>query len=58
MLDLVRDGDVAVTVAPRLAEAGVRVVPFGVRRLRVVTHLDVSRADVERAAGIIRETLR
>ncbi len=58
MLDLVGDGDVADTVVPRLAAPGVRVAPWGVRRLRTVTHLDVSRADVERAAGIIRETLR
>ena len=58
MLDLVRDGDAADTVIPRLAGAGVRVVPFGPRRLRAVTHLDVSRADVERAARVIAETLR
>ena len=42
----------------RLARAGVRVVPFGPRRLRAVTHLDVSRADIERAARVIVETLR
>ena len=58
MLDLVRDGDVADTVAPRLANAGVRVLPFGPRRLRAITHLDVSRTDIERAAAVIRETLR
>ena len=58
MLDLVRDGDVADTVTPRLAMAGVRVLPFGPRRLRAVTHLDVSRTDIERAAAVIRETLR
>ena len=58
MLDLVRDGDVADMVTPRLAMAGVRVLPFGPRRLRAVTHLDVSRTDVERAAAIISETLR
>jgi threonine aldolase len=58
MLDLVRDGDSSDTVIPRLAHAGVRVVPFGPRRLRAVTHLDVSRADVERAARLIVETLR
>jgi len=58
MLDLVRDSDSADTVIPRLARAGVRVVPFGPRRLRAVTHLDVSRADVERAARVIAETLR
>jgi threonine aldolase len=58
MLDLLREGDCSQSVAPRLAQAGVRVVPFGPRRLRAVTHLDVSRADVERAARIIVETLR
>ena len=58
MLDLLRPGDSADTVIPRLATAGVRVVPFGARRLRAVTHLDVTRADVERAARIILETLR
>jgi threonine aldolase len=58
MLDLVRDGDTSDTGAPRLAQAGVRLVPFGARRLRAVTHLDVNRTDVERAAQIIVETLR
>ncbi|HMG17660.1 MAG TPA: GntG family PLP-dependent aldolase, partial [Gemmatimonadales bacterium] len=43
MLDLLRDGDSSESVVPRLAQAGVRVVPFGPRRLRAVTHLDVSR---------------
>jgi hypothetical protein len=27
--------------------------PFGPRRLRAVTHLDVSRGDIERAAQLI-----
>jgi threonine aldolase len=58
MLDLRRDADSSDAVAPRLAQAGVRVVAFGPRRLRAVTHLDVSRADVERAARIVLETLR
>jgi threonine aldolase len=58
MLDLVRDIDSSETVIPRLAQAGVLVVPFGPRRLRAVTHLDVGRSDVERAARIIMETLR
>ncbi len=57
MLDLLRDGDSVDAVAARLAHAGVRVAPYGPRRLRAVTHLDVSRADVERAARIIVETL-
>ena len=32
-----------------LAAEGVRVVPFGARALRLVTHLDISDADIERA---------
>lgn len=58
MLDLVRETDSSESVIPRLAQAGVLVVPFGPRRLRAVTHLDVSRNDVERAARLIVETLR
>jgi threonine aldolase len=50
MLDLVRDRDTADTVLPALEERGVLLVPFGPKRLRAVTHLDVSRADVEWAA--------
>ena len=37
---------------------GMRLSAYGPRRLRAVTHLDVSRADVERAARIILDTLR
>ena len=58
MLELGRAGDSSETAIPRLAQAGVLVVPFGPRRLRAVTHLDVSRADVERAARLIAEALR
>jgi threonine aldolase len=57
MLDLLHEHDTSDAVLPRLAQAGVRLVPFGPRRLRAVTHLDVSRSDVERAARIIAETL-
>jgi len=32
-----------------LKEAGVLATPFGARRLRMVTHLDVSAADIEEA---------
>jgi threonine aldolase len=58
MLDLLRDEDTAEAAAQRVAQAGVRVAPWGPRRLRAVTHLDVTRADVERAAQIIGATLR
>jgi len=58
MLDLVRERDTADTVIPKLAEAGVLVVPFGPKRLRAVTHLDVTAQDVDRAADLIGKTLQ
>jgi len=58
MLDLVRELDTAATVIPKLAEAGVLVVPFGPKRLRAVTHLDVTAQDVDRAADLIGKTLQ
>jgi len=58
MVDLQRDGATAEAAAARLAQAGARLSPYGPRRLRAVMHLDVSRADVERAARIILDTLR
>jgi threonine aldolase len=58
IIDLVRERDTAEDVIPKLAGAGVLMVPFGARRLRAVTHLDVSRADVVRAAEAIGSTLR
>ncbi len=57
MVDLRRERDTPESVSQRLAQAGVRLAPWGPRRLRAVTHLDVSRADVERAARIVLETL-
>jgi hypothetical protein len=57
MIDLVRPGDSADSVLPKLAEAGVLLVPFGAQRLRAVTHLDVSRSDVARAADVIASML-
>ncbi len=58
MLDLLRESDTAPSVVPRLAEAGVLVVPWGPKRLRAVTHLDVSAADIDRAAAVIERTIR
>ncbi len=55
MLDLTRH--TAPQAIELLAARGVLVSPFGPRRLRVVTHLDVTADDVERAAGIIGEAL-
>lgn len=57
MLDLVRERDTAAAIIPKLAALGVLLVPFGPRRLRAVTHLDISSADVERAAAFIASAL-
>jgi threonine aldolase len=58
MLDLVRERDTAEAVIPKLATRGVLVVSFGPKRLRAVTHLDVSAADIDRAIAVIAETLQ
>jgi threonine aldolase len=55
MVDLASDAQAAST---RLAKAGVRMSAYGPQRLRAVMHLDVTRADVERAARIVLDTLR
>jgi hypothetical protein len=57
MIDLVRDEDTSDTVLPRLARAGVLLVAFGAKRIRAVTHLDATLADVETAASRIVEVL-
>jgi threonine aldolase len=57
LIDLVRDRDTAETVVPKLAQAGLLLVPFGLRRLRAVTHLDVGGPEIERAAEIVARTL-
>jgi threonine aldolase len=56
MLDLTRH--VADDVIPRLAERGVLVTAFGPKRLRAITHLDVSAKDIERAIEVIAALLR
>ena len=48
----------AKAVAARLAGLGVRVAALGDHTLRACTHLDVSRADCERAADVIRRHAR
>ena len=45
-------------VAARLRERGVLVSALGPRVLRACTHLDVTRAEVEHAAGLIRQLAR
>lgn len=41
----------------RCHKSGVHLIPSGNRRLRAVTHLGVSEADIERAIGVIRSVL-
>jgi threonine aldolase len=48
----------AETVAQEAKARGVLLSVFGERRLRAVTHLDVSQADVDRAAQEVREAAR
>jgi threonine aldolase len=43
----------AATVVGKAAEAGVRIATVGPRTIRLVTHLDISRADAERAASVL-----
>jgi threonine aldolase len=57
MLDLLRERDTADAVVRALAEHGVLVVSFGPKRLRAVTHLDVTADDIDRAVGIIAAVL-
>jgi threonine aldolase len=47
----------AAELSKRLAERGVRINGVGRQRMRAVTHLDVSRADVLAAAGAIAEVV-
>ena len=55
MVDLQIDAQPA---SARLAQAGVLMSAYGPKRIRAVMHLDVIRADVERAARILLDTLR
>jgi threonine aldolase len=58
MLDLLREADTAVAVVPMLAAHGVLIAAWGTKRLRAVTHLDVSAADLDRAAAVLADVLR
>lgn len=44
-------------ISARLREAGVRIMVEGPTRMRAVTHLDVSRAAVERAADMLARSV-
>lgn len=47
----------AAELCQRLAEKGVRLGAMGPMRVRAVTHLDVTRAEVEHAAAVLAEVL-
>ena len=50
-------GLTAADFVAQIAGRGVLAVPVDTDRVRMVTHLDVNRSDIEKAAGIVRETL-
>ncbi|HEU0236159.1 MAG TPA: GntG family PLP-dependent aldolase [Candidatus Limnocylindrales bacterium] len=54
---LTDDGPDAATVVARARDRGVLVFAFGPRTVRAVTHLDVSRADCDRAAARLLEAV-
>ncbi|MEZ4409817.1 MAG: GntG family PLP-dependent aldolase [Polyangiales bacterium] len=55
MVDLDDALPAADVFAARAKEAGLLLSPFGPKRLRAVTHLDVSLDDVTRAAAVVRD---
>jgi len=57
MLDLTGEGATAERVLASLAESGVLMVPFGPRRIRAVTHLDVDDQGIERALEALSRVL-
>jgi threonine aldolase len=58
MVDLAAGQPAARELSVRLAARGVLCLPFGERRLRLVTHLDVDRAACGRAADELAAALR
>ena len=57
MLDLLK-GDTSARVAAAAAQEGVRVSQWSPTRVRLVTHLDVSAEDCERASAVLRKVLQ
>jgi threonine aldolase len=56
IFDLAPGASDAGTFVTRARESGVLIFAFGPRRIRAVTHLDVSREECERAAEILFQT--
>jgi threonine aldolase len=57
IFDVAAPGRLAPEIDAQLQAAGVRVSVLGRTKLRAVTHLDVSRADVQRAIDVFRYVL-
>lgn len=57
IIDLSKLGTDTDAVLAALKTRGVLAVPFGVGRIRAVTHRDIDDSDIERAAGVFREVL-
>lgn len=53
----IRSGEKAQRIAEKLKEQGVLISAISLQELRAVTHLDVSRKDVERAARLLEKML-
>jgi threonine aldolase len=58
IFDVKKSGSASGSVLKALAERGVLAVPVDNDRVRMVTHLDVNRRDIERAAHIVREVFQ
>jgi threonine aldolase len=54
---LAPDAPAAATVVAQARERGVLLMAFGICTIRAVTHLDVTREQCERAAGILFEII-
>lgn len=54
IFDLAPKLGTAAEFAAKAERQGTRVIPFGPRSLRAVTHLDVSSSDIERASAVLR----
>lgn len=57
IFSVTRPGLTASVLAGRLAELGVKVLVTGPQTIRVVTHLDVNRADIDRAIHMFSKAL-
>ena len=57
MIDLLPDAPPASTVVARLAEHGVLLFDIGPRRLRAVTHLEITTPDIEKAVGAFADAV-